>query len=272
MKYTLYLILFLVTPSLFAQKPKQEKLNKELKEIVEEANLLFSYRMMEWWGSELTEKQEELNKEVSDYILYHDAKNIYFVLLDDSLKHKLGTYYLPLGDTSGNVRFDSTQEKLSRKESRLYQVKHKMDVSAGKLAHEKITTKDGYSVSSILIKQKRGYKLYLMANTSEINVIPIGNDAVFQGNNRGRIKSWEWFHEELLPIPASIEGIKLATHKHEDRQALLSPTEIANFRLYGMLYNMKEMPVLSVEAGLLLEYNTLGNAVHLFQPKNKAKK
>ena len=267
MRHSLYLIFFLIAPTLFAQKLTQRKLYNELKEVVEEANLLFSYRMMEWLGSELTEKQEKLDKQVADYILYHDAKNTYFILLDDSLEYKLGTYYIPLDDTSGDIRFDSTQEKLSRKESRLYRIKYKMDLSAAKLVHEKIVVRDGYSVSSILIKQKRGYKLYLMANTSEVNIIPIGNDAVFHGNNRGQIKSWEWFHEELLPIPKSIEGRKLATHKHQGKRALLSPTEIANFRLYGMLYNMNKMPVLAVKEGLLLEYDASDNKIHPFSAK-----
>lgn len=268
MKYLLYLICFVLTPTLFAQSAKKDIISKELKEVVKEADLLFSYRLMEWWGSELTERQKELDKQVADYILYHDADKLYFVLLDASLQYKLGTYYLPLGVSNGDIQFDPTREKLSRKERKLYQVKYKMEENASKIANERIIARDGYSVSTILIKQKRGYKLYLLANTSEINVIPIGNDAVFQGNNRGRIKNWEWFHDELLPIPVSREGIKLATHKHQDGQAILSPTEIANFRLYGMLYNMMEMPILAVEEGLLLEYDASNNVIRKFQPKN----
>lgn len=267
MKYFLYLICFILTPTLFAQSAKKDIIGKELKEVLKEADLLFSYRMMEWWGSELTEGQEKLDKQVADYILYHDDDKLYFVLLDASLDYKLGTYYLPLGIPNADIQFDSTREKLSRKERRLYRVKYKMENNASKIANDRIVERDGYSVSTILIKQKRGYNLYLMANTSEINVIPIGNDAVFQGNNRGRIKNWKWFHDELLPIPVSREGIKLATHKHQNAQTLLSPTEIANFRLYGMLYNMMEMPILVVDKGKIIEYDASENLVRKFQPK-----
>src|SRR5690625_7047810 len=81
MKYFLYLICFVLTPTLFAQSAKKDIISKELKEVVKEADLLFSYRLMEWWGSELTERQKELDKQVADYILYHDADKLYFVLL-----------------------------------------------------------------------------------------------------------------------------------------------------------------------------------------------
>jgi len=269
MRHFLYLLSFLITPSLFAQNEKQLQVERELNEVVQEANKLFSYRIMEWWASDLTEENKELDKLVADYILYHDAENIYFVLLDETYEHKLGTYYLNTYEGDGNIQFDPSKGKISREEKRLYRIKNKMEQNAGKLINEKIDYKDGFSVSTVLIKQRRGYKLYLMANTSEVGVIPIGNDAVFHGNKRGRIKSWEWFHDELLPIPVSREGVRLATHKHSVNKPLLSPTEIANFRLYGMLYRMLQMPILAIDKGVLLEYGSVDNVAHAFFPKNK---
>lgn len=239
----------------------------ELEEVVAEADKLFAYRMVEWWGSELTEKDKELDQQVADYMIYHEGKKIYFVLIDHTYKQKLGTYSVNFNSEDATISLDSTQGKLNRKERKHYRVHQRMTKNANEIANEKIIEQEGFSVSTILIKQKRGYRLYLLANTKEINIIPLGNDAVFYGNNRGKVKSWEWYHEELLPIPISREGIRLTTHKHEKGQPLISPTEIANFRLYGMLYSMLQMPILVEEEGLLLEYEVYDNIINTFYPK-----
>lgn len=268
MKQLLYLISFLITTSsLVAQNANQLQIEKELKEIVAEANRLFSYRVMEWWASDLTEQNKELDRQVADYILYHDEENIYFVLLDETYENKLGTYYLSTFKSDGKIQFDSTQGKISREERKHYQLKNRMEKNAAKLVNEKIDYKEGFSVSSILIKQRRGYKLYLLANTTEIGIIPIGNDGVFNGNNRGKIKSWALYHNELSAIPVSKEGVKLSMHKHDENQPLISPTEIANFHLYGMLYNMTQMPIIDISKGIIIEYDALENVAKAFYPK-----
>lgn len=245
----------------------QQKANKELKDIVLEANMLFQYRMMEWWASDITEKNKELDKLVADYIIYHDTENLYFVLVDDTYKQKLGTYYINVKNNKTNIQFDSIQGSLSKKERKLLRIKNKMEHNASKIANKKIIDRDGYSVSTILMEQKRGYKLYLLANTNEVGIIPFGNDAVFHGNNRGRIKKWTWYHEDLLPMAVSKVGSQLATHKHKKEQVLISPTEIANFRLYGMLYGMLKMSILLEDNGLIIEYNANDNLIHAFYPK-----
>lgn len=245
----------------------QQEVNMELKNIVSEANRLFHYRMIEWWGSDITEKNRDLDKLVADYIIYHDSESLYFVLVDDTYKQKLGTYYINIENNETNIQFDSTQGRLSRKERKLYRIKNKMEHNASKIANKRIIEREGYSVSTILIEQKKGYKLYLLANTSEVDIIPLGNDAVFYGNNRGGIKKWEWYHEGLLPIPVSREGNQLATHKHKKGQVLISPTEIANFRLYGMLYGMLKMSILLEDKGIILEYDAYDSLIHAFYPK-----
>lgn len=239
----------------------------ELEEVIAEADKLFTYRMVEWWGSELTEKDKALDAEVADYMIYHEDKTIYFVLIDHSYKNKLGTYSVDFNSDDATILLDSTQGKLSRKERKHYRVHQRMTKNANEIANERIVERENFSVSTILIKQKRGYKLYLLANTKEINIIPLGNDAVFHGNNKGKIKKWEWYHEDLIFVPISREGIRLATHKHEKGMPLISPTEIANFRLYGMLYSMLQMPILIIDEGLLLEYEVYDNIINAFYPK-----
>lgn len=268
MRFFFYIIWFFLAPTLLAQNAKQLKMNNDLKEVVMEANMLFSYRIIEWWGSDLTEENKYLDNQVADYLIYHDRENLYFILLDETYKYKLGTYSLSITNADANIQFDATQQKLNRKERKLYRIKNKMELNASKLVNEKIIEKEGFSVSTVMIKQNNDYTLYLMANTSEMGIIPIGNDAVFHGNSRGRIKNWEWFHEELLPIPVSRDGVRLATHKHQEGQALISPTEIANFRLYGMLYDMVQMPILAIDKNVLLEYDAHDNTVHAFYPKD----
>src|SRR5699024_9621370 len=155
----------------------------------------------------------------------------------------------------------------NKQERKLYQIQNRMNQQASELVKKELVEKEGFSVSTILIKQKRGYKLYLLSNTRDVDVIPLGNDAVFHGNNRGKIKKWNWYHKELLPIPISREGIRLATHKHGESQPLISPTEIANFRLYGLLYWMLNLPILIENEGLLLEYESYDNRVNAYYPK-----
>lgn len=267
MRFFLSIISFFLISNLFAQNKKQQRLLGELEAVVAEADKLFAYRMVEWWGSELTEKDKELDQQVGDYIIYHEDKKIYFVLIDHTYKQKLGTYYVNFDSDEATIRLDSTQGKLTRKERKHYRIHQRMTKNVNKIVEDRIIEREGFSASTILIKQKKGYKLYLLANTKEVNIIPLGNDAVFHSNNQGKINKWEWYHEDLIPIPISREGIRLTTHKHEKGQGLISPTEIANFRLYGMLYNMFQMPILIEEDGLLLEYEVYDNIINAFYPK-----
>lgn len=267
MRYLFLLISFFMIPKAFTQNRAQKKLRTELKEVVAEADKLFAYRMVEWWGSELAEKDKELDAQVADYLIYHEDKKIYFVLIDDTYKQKLGTFFVNFDEEEAKIRLDSTQGKLSQKERKHYRVHQRMNKKAGRLIKENLVEREGFSVSTILIKQKKGYRLYLLANTEEINIIPIGNDAVFYADNQGKIKNWEWYHDDLTPIPISKEGVRLATHKHKEGLPRISPTEIANFRLYGLLYNMFQMPILVEEEGLLLEYEAYDNIINSYYPK-----
>lgn len=267
MRHILYMIGFFIAPNLLAQNIKLQKVSTELKNIALEANSLFHYRMIEWWGTDNIKKNKALDKLVADYIIYHDSENIYFVLVDDTYEQKLGSYYMNIKRKESNIQFDSLQGRLSRKEKKLVRIKNKMEQNISEVAKMNIIERDGYSVSSVLMKQKNGYKMYLLTNTNEKGVIPLGNDAVFYGTNQGKIKKWERYHDNLLPMAVSREGSQLATHKHKKGQVLISPTEIANFRLYGMLYGMLKTSILIESEGIIIKYDANDNTIHAFYAK-----
>lgn len=252
---------------MLSQNKEQLQIEKELEEIVAEADQIFIYRMVEWWGSEFTEKNEELDEQVADYIIYNDMNKLYFVLIDSTYTNKLGTYYISIDEEEAEIQFDETQGKLSKKERKIFRVQNKINNQAYKLLKNNLIDKGGYSPSTILIKQKRGYKLYLLSNTTNLNVIPLGNDAIFHGNNQGKIKKWNWYHKNLLPIPISRVGTRVITHKHSNPSLLISPTEIANFRLYGLLYKMNRMPILIEKEEIILEFDSQENEAKAFYLK-----
>lgn len=269
MKSLLKLYLFFCIAPVISQTTDQLNIEKELQAINNKADLIFQYRMAEWWGSEFTEKDKELDEQVADYIIYHDAEKLYFVLIGHSKQHKIGTYSIEIENEDANIQFDPTQKKLNRLERRTYQIQNKINTQVYDLVHSDLIDKNNFSPSIVLIKQRRGYRVYLLSNTSNLEIVPLGNDAVFYANNRGKIKKWHWYHKELLPIPANKEGKQITTHKHSDSSFLISPTEIANFRLYGVLYDKLEMSILNEKNGLMIVYDTFSNQTYALYPKAK---
>lgn len=267
MRHFISILSFFFIHTLFAQNKPAQAIEQTLEETLYEADQLFTYRMMEWWSNDLISKNDVWKTQVADYIIYHDKHELNLVLIDSSYQNKIGSFHLDIDSEDTDIRIDSTKRPLNQMELNHYQVYQKMLYSISKTLKEKVEEIEGFWIGSIMIKNDIGYKLYLFSNTSRPNIIPLGNDAVFYADEQGKVLNQKWYHDGLIQIPISKEGKRISTHKHEKHQIHISPTEIANFRFYGLLYGMLQLPILVPEEGLLLEYNALENKIHRFYSK-----
>lgn len=259
------LSLFLVQ-NLFAQENTPRNAEIDFQQIQLDASQLFAYRIFEERVNKLIAEDKDLHSKVADYFIYHDENNLYMVLIDKSNKNKLGEFYFDKNGTL-EILFDSQKQPLNEEELKHFQVNKRMLKSITKEVKERTEVRDGFWVNTILIKQDVGYKLFLFADTNLPEVIPIGNDAVFIGDENGKVISSEWFHDGLAPIKVNHDSELLRTHKHEKEQAIISPTEMAIFYFYGMLYEVKQMPILLPNEGILLGYDIEKNKIFVFYNK-----
>lgn len=264
MKKLLFILFILISPIGTAQTFKSEKeLNKKIQSILDEADLLYKYRITEWLGIDFTEANEELSFDNHDYLVYKKGKDFYFILIQDGSLTKTGTYKVNLkNDAEWEVIYEDKEKKLNRKERKLYTKKLYIQNEVTETTKNFLDEQPNFSLSSHIIPRFGGYKSYTFIDTSIQNIIPIGNDGIFYTNRRGKIKAYEWFHLAIMAIDAKEESSRVATHKH-NLQSFISPIALANFKLYGNLYGVHKMPILLHHMPLLLEYNAKENKIKI---------
>lgn len=263
----LIIFLFALMPYLtLAQEFKSEKaIDKKLKNTLKEANLLYQYRLTEWIGIELSEKNESIEGENLDFIIYKKRKNFHFVLLDTKENKKVGTYTIHYDNKEWNADFDNSSTKLSKKEAKLFALKSNIEEEIIQLTETLIEERENYSVSGVLIPGFRNHKYYVFLNTALANIIPIGNDGIFYTTKKGKIKGYEWFHMGIVELHTQDTKV-VDTHKH-NLQSFISPIALANFKLYGQIYQVERMPILLPNVPTYIEYNSDKNTLQRLKTK-----
>jgi hypothetical protein len=219
---------------------------KQLKAIIKEANLLYSYEKAAWNSSDLMMKQEHLKEKFGDYIVYHKSDTIFATYIDKSRKKRIAKYAFTTKNP--NVPFQSKTEAtdISKEEKMLFQIKYKI---INQLSDKKygIAIPEGFSPNLILIKEQEEYRLYMIMGTTQPDVIPFGNDYLFNINKEGEIVQWKKFHSRVIPARTKMNGnaIVSAFHTHLKRTPYITATDICTFKLYAELSNMKDFSVLS---------------------------
>ncbi len=254
------IILILCTLSISFSGYSQSK--KQLKAIIKEANLLYSYEKAAWISSDLAVLKKEVKENFGDYLVYHSNDTIFSIFVDTSRKKRIAKYAFTEKNLNTPFKTDFEVVDISDKEASLLKIKYSI---VNKLSDKKygITIPEGYSPNLILIKDKKEYRFYVIMGATKPDIIPFGNDFIFYLDENGKVDKWKKFHTTMIPAKTKINGSTIisAFHTHLRSSPYITATDICTFRLYAESSGMKEFSVLSTKTKKKYTYNITKNKI-----------
>jgi len=263
------IISILTIPLLYGQESKKytyEEINIKLDSIMNEANLLYKYEKSAWISTDLAHENSNIRKKIGGFLTYKANDTIKTIIFNKE-RNKCIAEYVFIDDFKKPNKEIFVERNFTRTEQNLQKTK---EIIFEQLSDEKfeVGVPEGFNLNPILIPENEKYKLYLITGTSQSNIIPFGNDYLFQTDENGKIESWKKFHSRLIPTYTTApngEKITETTHSHLRTNPFISATDICTFKLYGKLYDLNEFSIYSSVLGIYLKYNITKDKVEIIE-------
>lgn len=250
----------LVSSYSFCQGLTDSEIKIKLDSILAEGNLLFRYEKAVWVASDLGKENAQLKDFTGETLAYQDQNKIVVALLNKE-KECLATYSFE--NPSSQPNYQQNTRKLNQDELKLYNIKSKIIDEISKEKY-RITAYENYGLNLVLIPEKNSYKLYIVNGTSLRNVIPFGNDYLFETDAEGNIIKWKKFHSRLIAdktaLPDGGKATRL-THSHLKTTPFITATDICTFKLYAESNGQNEFQVYA--GGHYYSYNLKNDTLEL---------
>lgn len=262
-KIKLVLILTILPIHLWSQEQKQEA---KLDSIIKEANLLYNYDKVVWNATDLALQNESLKSKMGAYVVHHSNDTLFVVFADKDYQKQLAKYTYTESNLKAPFTKDLEVKPLSKKAIELCRVKTTLLKNLNTNAKEyEFNFQQDFNPNLVMIPGNEGYKFYIIIGTPKQDVIPFGNDYLFETDNEGTILSWRKFHKTLIATQAKgpdDEIILSAIHSHLKMTPYISATDICTFRLYGYdLFGIEEFMVSSTALNTVFKYNARLNKI-----------
>lgn len=262
-KTSLLILISLFAGVLFAQQIEMSdtELKIQLDSVLAEGNLLYKYEKAAWISTDLARENETLKKDRGGYFVYQVKDEIRVLILGKKNKNCIAEYSFESDFNSPkSVKIESRE--LSHQEKELIKVKENILDQLFDQKYE-VTIPEGYNPNLILLPFAEKYKLYFIMGTSQLDVIPFGNDYLFIADKDGKIESWKKFHSSIIPGNTTYNGYKVTemTHSHLKTTPLMTATDICTFMLYAPLYEIDAFSVYSGAIGKYMKYSLKENKI-----------
>jgi len=269
-KILLIVSLFLFSCMLFAQKIKisESELKTQLDAVLKEGNLLYKYVKSSLIAVDSALANSAMQADLFwTYFTYEEDGKIKTIIINSSYYTNCFAEYVFENDFDIPKYVIIEKRELTAKEKTLIDIRNKIVEQIRNPKYGVTFSYDyGCSANFVLIPDADKYKLYLIITTSEEteeDLIPFGNDYLFIANKKGKIKSWQKFHSQFIPVYMTYDGRKVAemTHSHLKTTPLITATDICTFKLYAPLYDIDEFSVYSPALDLYMKYNWKENKI-----------
>jgi len=262
--YILLIAIFTISIAAAQEQFTEKQIKVKTDSILIEGNLLYQFEKSAWIATDLTRENKKVKKEFKSYFVYLKLDTIKTIILNKD--NKCIYEYSFINNFDKPTLENSNFRDLNTIESYLIKIKEGIISNIEKNKQYEVKCPDGYELNNILIPIVNGYKFYLITGTSQNNIIPFGNDYLFNIDNDGSITSWKKFHSRLIatmtkgPDGEEVRGV---FHSHLRTEPFISPTDICTFRLYGPLYKMNEFSVYSPALSKYMKYNIKKNNIEI---------
>ena len=258
-------ILIIFTTIAFNAFSQDDNIQHKLDSIVKEADLLYNYEKAVWISTDLFIADKKLRKNYGGYVVYHSNDTISVVFINKTQKERIAKYSFINSDLNNPVETNFEVSKLNSLEQELLDIKIKIINQLSDSKYE-VSIPNGFNPNFVLIKEKSGFKLYILMGTNKTGIIPFGNDYLFRADLNGNIISWKKFHSRMIPAQSEIPGVgkvTSATHSHLRTTPYITATDICTFRLYAQFTGFKEFQVYSPAIGKYMKYDLEKNKIEL---------
>ncbi|MCS3798476.1 hypothetical protein [Niastella sp. OAS944] len=246
MKRTLFALLTLITPHIFAQDNPTEL----AKPIVAEGKRLYRSEMASWYGTDLFVERYKDMANVGGYFSYSDngtEKCIFFSKADNP--KVLGTISFDSTYNTRTAKTDLTQRELTSAEVDLYAIR--------KIALAEINSdtlfKRYKNTNFNLIPLINGgeKKVYVLTGPQQTGVVIFGNDYLLTFDNNNSLSGKKQLHKNIISVSyggkeqegKTIEG---AVHTHlPETGDFITATDICTLMLYEKFTKWKQHNVVS---------------------------
>lgn len=264
MKKTALLLLFFPLFGLAQKSMTQTEMKLKLDSILVESDLLYQYEKSALSAIKIIEQDKKISKKFGDVFVYKEGDTTKAIILSKDEKNSISELSFYKDYNLPKTRNFSTRN-FSEMEIKLLSIKEKIIDEIGTKNYQ-VDCPDGFSLHKILIPSINGYKLYIITATNSSNLIPFGNDYLFNADNDGSIISWEKFHSRLILTKTKVpNGYKVvsSTHTHLVTVPFISATDICTFRIYGELCDQKDFSVISTALNRIFKYDLLKNEIEI---------
>lgn len=247
---------------------QDENLQLKLDSIIKEADLLYNYEKAVWNATDLLMTDRKLKKNYGGYVVSHSNDTIFATFIDKSQKQKVAKYYFTIANLNSPFNSEIEVSPLTKPEQELLDVKIKIINQLSDKKYE-VGFPQNFNPNFVLIKEKEGFKLYILMGTPESGLIPFGNDFLFWTDLNGTITNWKKFHSRMIPAQSkgpNGEKVVSAIHSHLKTTPYITATDICTFRLYGGLCDMEEFMVLCTATGKYYKYSIKTNKIEVTEP------
>lgn len=248
-----------IAQDLFTEAQIKEKSDSILKE----GDLLYRYEKVAWVSTDIALENKKIKKKIRGYITYQKNDTLINIVLDKKGKCIFESIFY-----DNHVSPDSTSfvnRELTMYEQKLLKTKNKIINQIADKEYNVICPR-GFSLNFVLLPCDTGYKLYILTGTHQTEVIPFGNDYIFQTDEEGKVLSWRKFHSRLIPAMTKMSdgaNVTSVMHSHLRSEPFISATDICTFKLYGPLYGLKEFSVYSPALSRYFTYNLTEDTIEI---------
>lgn len=232
----------------FAQNPlayTPEQLEHMNDSIVKEGNVLYRYEKVAWVGTDMVMENKKVKANFVGYLVYEREGYTVFLAMAETDECIYELAYR--GNYNKPAYIKKQQRRLTEEEFKMWSIKSRL-VRQSTSEKYKVRAGSGFSLNFEIIPYALGYKFYVVCGTSQLGIIPFGNDYLFMLDADGGIESFHCFHKDILPgriKPAGSNSVVVNLHSHAASEPLITPTDICTFKLYATYYNQTEFSVYS---------------------------
>jgi hypothetical protein len=263
MKRTALVLLFIPLFGFAQTSMTQVEMKSKLDSILLESEILYRYEKSAISAITFATSDKKLRNNFIEVFTYTEGDTVKAIILSKDRKMCLSELsfcsdYALAKTKNVNARI------LSEKELRLLTIRQMIFNDISKKGYE-IKGLQDYELHSILIPADKGYKLYIVTATYDKDMIPYGNDYLFNADRNGTVTSYEKFHSRLIPTPTKYNGNKVVSsmHTHLETTPFITATDICTFRIYGAMCGQQYFEVLSIALDKIFKYDLEKNQIEI---------
>lgn len=228
--------------------PSAERMQAINDSILEEGLRLYAYERVQWEAADSLMRYGTAHLDQIDgsAMLARDEHTWSFVYVSMARREVLFEYIYDVSSAAG--KWSAEVRGITPAEERMARVSLMARSTAIREKGDSIRvgSTSGLNWDCIPV-EGGGYRLYLLRGTSVRNVQPFGDDYSFDFDADLNLTSWRRYHRTYMEISVFEGGKKVEgfVHSHTDMTPYITPTDIANFMLYGHdLFGFRQMYVM----------------------------